>query len=480
MMSQFHTNQNAGRVMKPNIIVILIDDLGWKDLACCGSPFYETPNLDRLATHAVQFTQAYAACPVCSPSRAALLTGKSPARLGITNYIHNGEGARGRLIDAPFVRQLNHSETTFASLLKAEGYATWHVGKWHLGEMDYWPTTHGFDVNIGGCAMGHPTYGYFSPYNIPTLTDGPDGEYLTDRLTREAVHLIQSHKKSHPNQPFLLNLWHYAVHTPIQAPEELIEKYRHKAKTLGLTQEDALVEGELFPVEHKRSMRVTRRTVQSDPAYAAMVENLDTNIGILIDALAEESVLDDTIIVFTSDNGGLSTAEGSPTCNLPLAEGKGWTCDGGTRVALMMSVPGALQGIRSDVPVISMDLFPTLLEIAGVNQPRDLGCDGKSLLPVLNGTYSTDLDSRPLFWHYPHYGNQGGTPSAAVRKGTWKLIRLMESGEQRLFDLQSDPGELTDVAAAHPQIVLELGALLSNWQDEVGAIYPMVNDAPKF
>ncbi len=466
--------------MKPNIIVILIDDLAWKDLACCGSEFYETRNLDLLASNSVRFTQAYAACPVCSPSRAALLTGKSPARLGITNYIHNGEGARGRLVDAPFIRQLNHDETTYASILKAEGYATWHVGKWHLGAEDYWPTSHGFDINIGGCDMGHPTHGYFSPYKIPTLEDGKDGEYLTDRLTQEAVNLIRAHAKAQPSQPFLLNMWHYAVHTPIQAPDELVEKYRHKAEKLGLPHEAALIEGEFFPVEHKRSLRVTRRIVQSDPAYAAMIENLDTNIGVLLDAVNEVGALDNTLIVFTSDNGGLATAEGSPTCNLPLAEGKGWTFDGGTRVPLIISCPGATGGVASDVPVTSMDLFPTLLDIAGVNGAADPHCDGKSLLALLHGGSAEDLQARPLFWHYPHYGNQGGTPSAAVRKGAWKLIRFMESGDQRLFDLQADPGELDNLAAAHPQKVLELATLLSEWQDDAGANYPNHNEAPQF
>ncbi len=467
--------------MKPNIIVILIDDLGWKDLACSGSEFYETPNLDRLSTGAVRFTQAYAACPVCSPSRAALLTGKSPARLGITNYIHNGKGARGRLIDAPFVRQLEHSETTYASLLQAEGYATWHVGKWHLGEEEFWPNTHGFQVNVGGCHMGHPWHGYFSPYDIPTLKDGPVGEYLTDRLTDEAVALIRSHVQENPNQPFLLNMWHYAVHTPIQAPAELIDKYRQKAGDLGLPQEGALVEGEFFPVEHKRNQRVTRRIVQSDPAYAAMIENLDTNIGRLLDALEAASILNNTVVIFTSDNGGLSTAEGSPTCNLPLAEGKGWTYDGGTRVALIICGPDSGRGISNAVPVTTMDLFATVLDYADCPLPAELQCDGVSLRPLLRGELANqDLHERPLFWHYPHYGNQGGTPSAAVRQGDYKLIRVMETGEHRLFNLRTDPGELNDLSADEPQRVLDLATLLSDWQNAAGALYPALNEAPQF
>jgi arylsulfatase A-like enzyme len=466
--------------IKPNIIVILIDDLGWKDLACCGSEFYETPNLDRLSSNGVRFTQAYAACPVCSPSRAALLTGKSPARLGITNYIHTGDGARGRLIDAPFIRELNHNEITYASLLRNEGYATWHVGKWHLGAADYWPKTHGFDVNIAGCDMGHPTHGYFSPYKIPTLQDGQAGEYLTDRLTQEAINLVRAQKQSNPGQPFLLNMWHYAVHTPIQAPNELVEKYRRKAEELGLPQEEALIEGEHFPVEHKRSLRVTRRIVQSDPAYAAMIENLDTNIGRLLNALDECGVLENSIVVFTSDNGGLSTAEGSPTCNLPLAEGKGWTYDGGTRVALLIAGPEIHRGITSDVPVTTTDVFATILDLTGADTTQIGQCDGRSLAPLLKGETTADLNDRPLFWHYPHYGNQGGTPSAAVRKGEWKLIRFMETGAHKLYNLHTAPGEHNDVAAANPEIERELSSLLATWQNEVGAVYPAQNEAPKF
>ncbi len=466
--------------MKPDIIVILIDDLGWKDLACTGSEFYETPNLDRLANNALRFTQAYAACPVCSPSRAALLTGKSPAQLGITNYIHNGEGARGRLIDAPFIRHLSHTEKTYVSLLRDSGYATWHVGKWHLGEEEYWPTTHGFDVNIAGCAMGHPAYGHFSPYKIPTLNDIEPGEYLADRLTTEAIELVRSHAHTHPDQPYLLNLWHYAVHTPIEAPPDLVKKYEHKAVCMGIDGDDALIEGEYFPVEHKRNQRVTRRVRQSNPVYAGMIENLDTNIGRLLEAVAEYRSIENTVVIFTSDNGGLSTAEGSPTCNLPLAEGKGWMYDGGTRVPLIISASGCIERGCCDMPVTTIDLFPTLMSFAGNEEEQLVNGEGLSLIPLLQGEQPTSFTDRPLFWHYPHYGNQGGQPAAAVRQGDWKLIRFMENNEQKLFNLKMDPGELFDMAPTVPARVRDLGDLLSRWQEAAGAVLPLVNEAPQF
>ncbi len=319
---------------RPNFLFILIDDLGWRDLSCYGSTFYETPNLDRLAAEGMTFTDAYAACPVCSPTRASLLTGRYPARVGVTNYI--GGHATGKLIDAPYIRQLPLEEYNLARALKAGGYVTWHVGKWHLGDAPFHPQHQGFDINIGGCHYGHPYKGYFAPWQIEHLPEGPDGEYLTDRLTDEAIRLIRNHDGS---KPFFLNLWHYAVHTPIQAKPEDIERFRRKAEAMGLDKQQALVEGEHFPTDQKRHLRVMRRIIQSDPGYAAMVWNLDWNIGRVLDALRETGQLDNTVVIFTSDNGGLATAEGSPTSNRPLAEGKGWMYDGGTREPLIVRYP---------------------------------------------------------------------------------------------------------------------------------------------
>lgn len=456
------------RTRRPNIIFILIDDMGWKDLACYGSTFYETPHLDRLASQGTRFTDAYAACPVCSPTRASILTGRYPARVGVTNFI--GGHTAGRLIDAPYIRHLPHTEYSLARALKAGGYRTWHVGKWHLGEQPYWPDRHGFDVNIGGCSWGAPRHGYFSPYDCPTLGDGPEGEYLTDRLTDEAIRLV----RENDDTPFFLNFWHYAVHIPIQVKSEDCAKYQAKAKKLGLDTVDPFVPGEKFPCEHKKDKQVVRRTLQSDAAYAAMVGNLDANTGRLLQALDETGHADNTVVVFTSDNGGLSTAEGSPTCNAPLAEGKGWMYDGGVREPLIVKWPGVTApGSLCSVPVTSPDFYPTLLEMAGLAPLPHQHCDGTSLVPLLGGADS--LDREAIYWHYPHYGNQGGTPGASIRSGGYKLIEFFEDNHVELYDLREDIAEEHDLAAAHPDIASRLRTMLHNWQASVQAAIPQPN-----
>ena len=303
---------------RPNIVLILIDDLGWRDLTCYGSDFYETPNLDALADQGMRFTAAYASCPVCSPTGASIMSGKYPARVGVTQYIPGH--AVGRLTDVPYFHALPQSEYSLARALRDGGYQTWHVGKWHLGDGATAPHRHGFDVNVAGCGWGMPQHGYFSPYDMPNLDNGPVGEYLTDRLTDEAMALI---RERDPDRPFFLHWSHYAVHIPIQSPPELIEKYRRKAADLGLVPEEGLVQGERPGARHLRNVHLLRRTVQSDPAYAAMVENLDTNIGRLLGALDEAGLAEDTLVVFTSDNGGLATSnvrEGAPTCPSPRAK----------------------------------------------------------------------------------------------------------------------------------------------------------------
>jgi arylsulfatase A-like enzyme len=463
--------------MRPNIIFFLLDDLGWRDLTCYGSTFYETPNLDRLATEGMRFTEAYAACPVCSPTRASLMTGKYPARLGVTNYIHYGEGARGKLLDVPFVRQLEHTEYSLARALKAGGYATWHVGKWHLGKEEWFPQRHGFDVNIGGCQWGHPNKGYFSPWQIPGLPNAPDGTYLTDHLTDEAVRLIREHKQKSPETPFFLNFWHYAVHTPIQAPAPLIEKYKAKAAALGLDKVPPFEEGELFPVEHKKDKRVQRRRIQSDPVYAAMMENLDTNVGKIMDALRDLGIADDTVVIFTSDNGGLSTAEGSPTSNAPLHEGKGWMYEGGTREPLIVRGPGIPPGTICEMPVTSPDFYPTLLELAELAPLGEQHVDGVSFAPLLHGKGGDAFTERPIFWHFPHYGNQGSSPGASVRRGDWKLIEFFEDNHIELYNLRTDPGEKEDRATAEQSHATELRSHIHEWQKSVTAAFPAPNPA---
>lgn len=453
---------------KPNIIFILIDDMGWKDLGCYGSSFYETPHIDQLAGRGMRFTHAYAACPVCSPTRASILTGKYPATVGVTNFI--GGQARGRLIDVPYVRHLPAEEVSLAKALKSGGYDTWHVGKWHLGDKPYYPEDHGFDVNIGGCHWGYPANGYFSPWNIPTLEDGPEGEYLTDRLTDEAIRLIRQKQ----DRPFFLNLWYYSVHIPIQAKPDKIAKYEAKAKAMGLDREKTFEEGDFFPSEHKKDRRIVRRLIQSNPAYAAMIESLDENIGRLLQAVEEAGEADNTIVVFTSDNGGLATAEGSPTCNAPLAEGKGWMYEGGTREPLIVCWPGVTPPCTEcGVPVTSPDFYPTFLEAAGLPPMPDQHVDGISIAPLLKGGEHLERDA--IFWHYPHYGNQGGTPGSSVRMGDYKLIEFFEDGRIELYNLCEDPGEQHNLAAENPNLAADLHTRLKDWRERVEAKIPQPN-----
>ncbi|TDD08482.1 sulfatase [Nonomuraea deserti] len=389
------------------MVFILIDDLGWRDLGCYGSTFYETPHLDALAARGALFTDAYAAAPARSPTRASLLTGRYPAR-----------------------------------------------------------------VIIGGCDRGHPQ-SWFSPYGNPTLPDGPDDECLTDRLTDEAIALIEASG----DRPFFLNLWHYAVHVPIQAPPEPVAKYEAKARDTGLAQIDPVETGEPFPTWDKRDARVRRRMVQSDPAYAAMVDNLDGNVGRLLDALDRTGDAEDTIVVLTSDNGGLSTAEGSPTSNLPLKQGKGWTEDGGVRVPLIVRWPGVVAaGTRISEPVTSPDSYPTLLAAAGLPPIPEQHVDGVDFGPALRGE---PFARGPLFWHYPHYSNQGGRPSAAIRDGRWKLIVSFEGDPARLYDIVPDPGERIDLAAQRPEVAARMRDLLSRWLDDTEALLPERNRQPE-
>jgi arylsulfatase A-like enzyme len=451
-------------------VLILVDDLGWADLGCYGSTFYETPNLDALAARGALFTDAYAASPVCSPTRASLMTGKYPSTVGVTQYI-GGHGV-GALDDVPYRWYLPTNEYSLARALRAGGYRTWHVGKWHLGPRRTWPDQHGFDVNIAGCDWGHPK-SYFSPYQSPTLTDGPDGEYLTDRLTDEAIALIEQDD----TRPFFLNLWHYAVHIPIDSPPALVEKYREKAHRLGLDEVDPFAPGEQFAAWHQRGARIVRRTVQSDPDYAAMMENLDTNVGRLIDALERVGKAENTLVIFTSDNGGLSTAEGSPTTNAPLAEGKGWTEEGGIRVPFIAHWPDAVRaGTRVEEPLTTPDLYPTLLSVAGLDPMPEQHVDGVDVSELLRGGA---LTRGPIFFHYPHYSNQGGRPSTAIRDGEWKLIHDWETDADRLYHLPSDLAEQHDRRANEPDVAARLRRLLLDWVESSPALVPAPNPQPE-
>ncbi len=457
---------------KPNIVFILIDDMGYRDLGASGSTFYETPIIDKLCAEGAIFNNAYASCPVCSPSRVSYLTGRYPARVGITDWIDfNGfsHPLKGKLIDAPYIKELPVGSKTVSMAFKENGYSTWHVGKWHMGGGEHLPENFGFDVNIGGCEWGSPQKGYFSPYHIKTLEDKVDGEYLTDRLTDEAINLI----KNQDDKPFYLSLCHYTVHTPVQAKQDDINYFIEKAKRQKLDTIDPLVEGEEFHTEDKKGKRVTRRIIQSNPVYAAMIKNLDDNIGRLLDTLKETGKADDTVIVFTSDNGGLSSAETSPTCNLPAREGKGWVYDGGVRVPMFVWYPKEVkQGMVTGAQVTSTDIYPTLLEMAGLDLRPEEHVDGRSFKPTLLGEKQ---EPRPLFWHYPHYGNQGGTPGSSVVFGDYKLIEFFEDNRTELYNIGSDIGEIKEISKQEPEKTAKLYKMLKDWQDDVCAVFPQVN-----
>jgi arylsulfatase A-like enzyme len=446
-----------------NIVFFLADDLGQRDLGVYGSSFYETPNLDRLAADGARFTDAYAACPVCSPTRASLMTGQWPQRTGVTDYLGAPQPDRWnrntRLLPAPHTDRLALDAPTLAKALKQAGYATFFAGKWHLGPEGWWPEDQGFDHNLGGHDRGGPYGGkrYFSPYGNPRLTDGPEGEHLPDRLATETAKFIAANR----DRPFFAFLSFYSVHTPLMAREDLRRKYQEKGKRLGLKAE--------WGREHERDVRL----VQEHAIYAGMVEALDLAVGKVLNQIDDLGLRDRTLVIFTSDNGGLSTSEGWPTSNLPLRAGKGWIYEGGIREPLLVRWPGVTTpGMIINTPVSSPDFFPTLLEAAGTKPGPDQVLDGVSLVPLLEGR---TLSERPLFWHYPHYGNQGGAPSAAIRRGDWKLIEWLEDNRIELFQIARDLGETNDLAAVEPQRAAELRAELRAWQKEVGARFPTSN-----
>lgn len=443
---------------KPNFVFILVDDLGFMDIGANNpESFYETPNVDRLAREGVRFTNGYAANPVCSPTRYSIMTGRYPTRVAATNFF---AGKReGRFKPAPLNDRMPLNEVTIAEALKEAGYRTAFFGKWHLGPAEeFWPEHQGFDVNIGGHVRGMPR-SYFSPYSNPRLKDGPKGEHLTKRLTDEVIRQISEFK----DDPFLCHLAFYTVHTPLQAPAELVRKYRKKAEALAGLPEFA-DEEQVWPRAGKRRVRI----LQKHATYAAMVETMDTAVGRIIERLKELDLYDDTVICFTSDNGGLSTSEGSPTSNLPLRGGKGWLYEGGIREPFLIRAPGVSRsGTVCDTPVISTDFYPTILELAGLPVRPQQHRDGRSLVPLLRGHDSVDRDA--LFWHYPHYSNQGGIPGGAIRIGNYKLIERFEDGRTHLYDLSQDIGERNDLAATMPDRVAAMKDRLHSWYKEVDA-----------
>ncbi len=447
-------------IAKLNFILILIDDMGWMDTGCYGSKFYQTPNIDRLAAEGMRFTEGYAACAVCSPTRAAIMTGRYPARLGVTDWIRSrfqgGKipadkknpteyvgGKNSKLLCPPNALWMELDEITIAEALEPAGYTCCHIGKWHLGADDWYPDKQGFDFNIGGCDFGQPP-SYFDPYfrkgqgQIPTLKPRREGEYLTDRESDEAVKFIRRHK----DKPFFLYMAHYAVHTPIQAKQELIEKYKDKA---------------LFG--------------QKNPTYAAMVESVDDAVGKIMSALDELDLAERTVIIFTSDNGGLLNV----TSNAPLRAGKGYPYEGGIREPVIIRWPKVIGPCTiSHEPVTSVDYFPTICELAGVPLPAGRAIDGISLVEHLKSNGTKPLDRDAIYWHFPHYRGDV-VPYSIVRAGDWKLIKRYEGKTFELFNLKDDLSEQHELSANMPQRVKQLDAKLIEWLKAANAKLPMPN-----
>lgn len=441
-----------------NVVVLLVDDLGWKDLGCYGSTFYESPNIDALAARGTRFTNAYTPNPVCSPTRAAIMTGRYPSRVNITDWIPGRTTENPKLVTPEDRDNLALEEVTLAEALKEHGYQTFYAGKWHLGDVGHLPQDQGFDINKGGHHKGSPPGGYYAPFENPQLEDKPDDHYLTTRLTNECIEFLDTRDKE---KPFLMYMAYYTVHTPIQGWDEYDGYFEDKKQSLpngGAIETRAEHEG------------VTRLN-QSDHQYAAMVKALDTSVGRILDELEAQGLADDTIIVFSSDNGGLTTlSRPGPTAELPLRAGKGWCYEGGIRVPLIIHAPGTgIAGTVVGTPAISMDFFPTILDLAGLPARPELHQDGVSLKPLLQGK---GIGERTLLWHYPHYHGSTWTPGAAIRGGDWKLIQFYDYDKVELYNLKDDLEEMKDLSKTHPEKTAELLAKLKTMQKETGSQIP--------
>ncbi len=423
-----------------NVVFILADDLGWADLGCYGNSYHRTPNLDRLAAGGMRFTNAYAASSVCSPTRSSIMSGKYPARNDLTVWLGGRTPPGRKLIHAPTVNHLALEEVTIAEALKAAGYTTGAVGKWHLGGKPYLPEDQGFDVNVAGTHSGSPAGGYFLP-NKMNLPGAQKGEYLTDRLGDEGVKFIEANR----GKPFFLYQSFHSVHTPIQGRKELVELY-------------------------KKRMKPGRKNF--NPTYAAMVHSLDENVGKIINKLDELNLTDRTAVFFFSDNGGFHRV----TSNKPLRAGKGYSYEGGHREPLIVRLPGKIKpGSVCDVPVTSVDFYPTILELTGVkgDPKHNAQTDGLSIVPLLEETGVPKREA--IYWHYPHYSPQGGTPSGAVRAGDYKLIEFFEDGHVELYNLKDDIGEKNDLAESMPEKTKELHKMLLDWRKRMDAKLPSPN-----
>ena len=422
-----------------------------------------------MAQEGLVFTQAYAANPVCSPTRASIFTGKYPSSIKATNWFGapqpHEELANPKkivthpLLSAAYEEEMPLKELTIVEAFKNSGYKTFFAGKWHLGETEeLWPEHQGFDINKGGYHSGSPK-SYFSPYKNPRLADGPEGEHLPDRLATETNQFIEAHTK----EPFFAVLSFYSVHNPLAGRKDLLEKYEAKRKALGLKDE--------FGIEGNFKVRLN----QSHATYAAVVEGMDLAVGKVLQRLKDLGLEDNTIVVFFSDNGGLAINEGMPTSNLPLRAGKGWLYEGGIREPLIMKWPKVIKAdTENHTPVISNDFYATFLAAAQLPQIKKQHTGSTNLLPLLQGK---ELKERALFWHYPHYSNQGGSPGSAIRKGDWKLIRWYESGKEELFNLKDDIGEKNNLLAKEPEIAKSLAKELNKWLKSEKALFPEKNPA---
>ncbi len=446
----------------PNVLFILVDDLGARDLGFSGSDYYETPNIDSLASKSFIFTNGYAASRVCSPSRASIMTGKFTGRHGITDWIGARSGEEWRkqkrydkLLPAAYEHALATDEITLAEAFKQNGYRTFFSGKWHIGKEGSYPEDHGFDINKGGWEVGSPIGGFFSPWENPSLPNNFDGENLSMRLAKETSQFIKQYKDS----TFLAFLSFYAVHAPIQTTKPKWEKYRSKAVQMGIRDSGYTME-RVLPI----------RKVQDNPVYAGLVETVDDAVGLVLNTLDSLDLMKNTIVVFTSDNGGVASGDNYSTSNLPLRGGKGYQWEGGIREPFLIYVPWLEdQAGQIEEPVINTDLYPTLLDLAGFPLKPEQHIDGISLKPLLEGG---SIAERPLFWHYPHYGNQGGEPSSVIRFGNWKLIHYWEDDRNELYDLSSDPSEQNDIVGLHPEISSDLYQKLDSFLISVNARYP--------
>lgn len=494
--------KNSIKEKSPNVIFFLVDDLGWSDLGCYGSEFYETPNIDKLAKEGVRFTDAYSACHVCSPTRASILTGKYPASLNLTDWL---PGRRDfsfqKLRNVEINQHIPYDISTLPKTLKNNDYKTAIIGKWHLGEDDASTLRQGFDLHLPDWNKGWPKKGYNFPYEMKGLEEGDEGEYLTDRLTNEAIKYIEYNKET----PFFLLLSHFAVHDPIQGRKDLVKKYSNKLKGSDPSSGEPFIL-EANPDEKKPISRIELDSLLGDSKYggykifsnqsvkikqhqdniefAGMVESMDESLGRIMKKLKELELDQNTVVIFYSDNGGMSAAnfyfpdreiskkeinKAFSTSNLPLRGGKGWMYEGGIRVPLIIKWPGkGLQGVVSDVPVTSPDFYPTIVEMIGLEVENKNQKEGISMVPILKG--GKKIEREAIYWHFPHYSNHGNqSPGGVIRSGDYKLLEYYENNTIQLFNVANDIGEQNDLSTLEPERVNKLRSLLTNWRRNVNA-----------